>query len=167
MKQHHFLFIALSVICILIIPKQTFAQEVLTKVNGGASWETPVDNNTTYTAGVGLELNGTEFRKLYATQTAASSMNTAWNSVSDVILIPDNISPGNLTIARGNTPVVAGQIVTVVNNYNNNFNLCCSTNIGGPETYIALDGNTRDWFPANSSTTLMYNGTTTTMVQIR
>jgi len=40
MKQHHFFFITLSVICILIIPKQTFAQEVLPKVNGGASWQT-------------------------------------------------------------------------------------------------------------------------------
>lgn len=67
MKQHHFLFIALSVICILIIPKQTFAQEVLTKVNGGATWltgsggiysgdgETPSDVDVTVTDNIDFD----------------------------------------------------------------------------------------------------------------
>ena len=59
MKQHHFFFIALSVICILIIPKQTFAQEVLTKVNGGASWETSptTDGNGIYDGNGSLSTN--------------------------------------------------------------------------------------------------------------
>ena len=40
MKQNTLIILtALSIICILIIPQQTFAQEVLTKVAGGASWQ--------------------------------------------------------------------------------------------------------------------------------
>jgi len=33
--------------------------QVLTRVGGGASWQTPVDNNTTYTAGNGITIEGT------------------------------------------------------------------------------------------------------------
>ena len=33
--------------------------QVLTRVGGGASWQTPVDNNTTYTAGNGIKIEGT------------------------------------------------------------------------------------------------------------
>ena len=68
MKRYIFILTTLSIICILIIPQQTLAQEVLTKTtDGGASWltgsggiysgdgETPEDVDVTVTDNIDFD----------------------------------------------------------------------------------------------------------------
>ena len=132
-------YMTIVLCCTLAITNQTFAQEVLTKVNGGASWKTPS-------------------RTLQNTNASSTFTTAVWDQESDVLRI-SNGTLGNLKLYTTNV-ITTGMVLTVVNSLNSNFSLCCTN------TYITLDGTTTsNFFPATSSTTLMFNGTTFIQIQ--
>ena len=57
MRHNTFTLAVISITCFLIIPQQTFAQEVLTKVNGGVSWQTLLAGGRIYNGSGSLSSN--------------------------------------------------------------------------------------------------------------
>lgn len=117
--------------------------QVLTRVNWGASWDNP------YSAGSGLEMDGNEFRQMKTVQDAIANATTKYDG-SDVIII-GSVANSNIKLIGSNTNLYyEGKILTVVNQKNTAYSICCSG------TFVDFNGNSTS-FPANSSITIRWD----------